>query len=146
MKQGNDWMSRGLCVGASSDLWFGVPNVDPHANTALNKQAYAVCERCPVSRPCYEMAAAEGEKHGIWGGVPFGGKSNRVYVTRRLTRMQELWASRGEDTRPAGKFTDADRWFDPDRRDAVVLAFTKPARPDLTVEDRRREAAAEAAS
>jgi hypothetical protein len=162
MTAADGWISRGLCVGAPADAWFGDGELSPDKNTALLKQGYNTCEQCPVSRPCYELAATTGEAHGIWGGVPFGGKSNRVYVRRRLTRMQEIWAARGEATAPLGKFTDADRrWFDPTQRDALILPMPA-ARPTLPraqrgrqprhtawkqqQDDRRRQAAAEAAS
>jgi hypothetical protein len=133
-----DWITRGLCVGAPADAWFGDGELSPDKNTALLKQGYNTCEQCPVSRPCYELAATTGEAHGIWGGVPFGGKSNRVYVRRRLTRMQEIWAARGEATHPVGKFTDADRWFDPTQRDALILPLTK-ARTTLPRAQRGRQ-------
>jgi WhiB family transcriptional regulator, redox-sensing transcriptional regulator len=57
------WMDDALCaqIGGASDLWF------PEKG-GYNKEAHAVCERCPVRAECLQYAIDEG-MHGVWGGT-----------------------------------------------------------------------------
>ena len=52
------------CLGANPDLFFP-PEGDDGA------EAKAICASCPVRSECYELACANGEKAGIWGGISF---------------------------------------------------------------------------
>ena len=53
------------CLGADPDLFFPPPGDD-------GAEAKAICASCPVRSECYELACANGEKAGIWGGINFG--------------------------------------------------------------------------
>ena len=50
------------------DIFF--PEAGHHAAEA-EAEAMALCAGCPVRAKCYDTAAANGERHGIWGGVDF---------------------------------------------------------------------------
>jgi hypothetical protein len=48
------------------DIFF--PEAGDHAAEAL---AMALCAGCPARAACRSAAEANGERHGIWGGVHF---------------------------------------------------------------------------
>ena len=51
------------CQDADPSLFFPGDGDD--------REAWAICARCPVRRQCYDRARANGEESGIWGGVNF---------------------------------------------------------------------------
>ena len=68
------WMRSGECLGADPDLFFperGEPT----------EPAKEMCARCPVRATCLEYALANGEMHGIWGGM--SERQRRVERRRR---------------------------------------------------------------
>ena len=60
------------CAGADPALFFPDPG-----DTETEAQAVAICAVCPVRAACYDRAAQNGERWGIWGG-------------RNLSRAAEL--------------------------------------------------------
>jgi hypothetical protein len=56
------------CLGTRPDLFFP-PEGDDGA------EAKAICASCPIRSECYDLACANGEKAGIWGGEDFGARS-----------------------------------------------------------------------
>ncbi len=57
------WQRQASCRGAGTDLWFPVA-----ADTV--EAARAVCEACPVRRPCLEYAITSSMAlEGIWAGT-----------------------------------------------------------------------------
>jgi WhiB family redox-sensing transcriptional regulator len=57
------WQRQASCRGAGTDLWFPVA-----AETV--EVARAVCEACPVRRPCLEYAITSSRVlEGIWAGT-----------------------------------------------------------------------------
>jgi WhiB family redox-sensing transcriptional regulator len=57
------WQRRAACRGAGTDLWFPLAG---HTSDV----AMAVCEKCPVRRPCLEYAIASSRVlQGIWAGT-----------------------------------------------------------------------------
>lgn len=67
----HDWMTDALCAQVDGDLWF--PDKGSDASPARR-----ICAQCPVAVQCAELAQANGERHGIWGGVS----------ARQLSRMR----------------------------------------------------------
>ena len=79
-----DWQDQALCQGRVS-LFFSERNSDNRSQDLLlaERQAKALCVRCPVRRECLEYAVGvkrvmngkaeirviEGEDYGIWGGT-----------------------------------------------------------------------------
>jgi hypothetical protein len=60
-----DWRDDALCATDDNpDRWFP----DPSDEYAI-RDAAAVCAGCPARQACAETAVANGEEHGIWGGV-----------------------------------------------------------------------------
>lgn len=59
----HDEEAQALCAQVGfGDLWFpekGGPT----------RQAKQVCAECPIRARCLEVALANGERYGIWGGV-----------------------------------------------------------------------------
>lgn len=96
-----DWLREALCAGAPTDLWFGEALIDePYGHTGngmrqRNAQAFTaaktICRQCPVSLQCYELACANGERHGVWGGVTFGKTTSRA---QDLRTMHAIWQER----------------------------------------------------
>lgn len=57
------WQTQALCHGLG-DLFF------PEKITVEGAaQAKTICARCPVQATCLEMAYANDERDGIWGGL-----------------------------------------------------------------------------
>ena len=56
------------CLGANPDLFFPSEGDD-------GAEAKAICASCPIRSECYDLACANGEKAGIWGGEDFAGRS-----------------------------------------------------------------------
>lgn len=56
------WHDQAACRGMGTTLFF--PSRGQITSTALR-----VCDRCPVRIECREWALANGERHGIWGGL-----------------------------------------------------------------------------
>jgi hypothetical protein len=52
------------CSDAGSHLWIS-------ENAADRAEAAKLCQGCPVQLDCWEVAAARGERFGVWGGVDF---------------------------------------------------------------------------
>lgn len=60
-----DWRADALCLGKHPDLWF--PPLDKAVGNAYVPIGKAVCERCPVWRPCLQDGLDE--YWGTWGGL-----------------------------------------------------------------------------
>jgi WhiB family redox-sensing transcriptional regulator len=56
------WQRRAACRGRGCDPWFATTREAEEA-------ARAVCEPCPVRRPCLSYALASPELVGIWAGT-----------------------------------------------------------------------------
>lgn len=63
-----DWMMWAACRNSYADAWYP-------AKGHSNEMAKRVCTGgenappCPVRRKCLAYALANGEQHGIWGGL-----------------------------------------------------------------------------
>lgn len=54
-------------------FYMDYDNWDEEDSVALQQDdADALCFGCPIIKQCYEFAVANGEQHGVWGGVLFG--------------------------------------------------------------------------
>ncbi len=69
-----DWRLR-ACRGQDPAIWY------PGESSIL--EAQRICHTCPVEATCLEVALANGEDHGIWGGVSEKGR-RRILRQRRL--------------------------------------------------------------
>jgi WhiB family redox-sensing transcriptional regulator len=74
------WMDRAACRGmvtsADEEIFFA-PELDElggnrgaarRLGTTRERQALAVCDRCPVQVECLAYAVATRQQHGVWGG------------------------------------------------------------------------------
>lgn len=60
------WQEDAECAGISAEFFF--PDEDnPVAGNY--KVARGICDSCPVAVQCLEYALANGERHGMWGGL-----------------------------------------------------------------------------
>ena len=71
------WQDHAACIGHPLDLFFPTRGEDA-------SHAKAICARCPVRDTCLEHALANGEHHGI-----FGGMSERERRRLRVQRRRE---------------------------------------------------------
>lgn len=57
------------------DIFFGPSEDlrDEHDSTRKRREAIcqAICEGCPIRRPCLWWAVTEKEEYGVWGGVAY---------------------------------------------------------------------------
>ena len=72
------WLSRANCQGVDPELFF------PERG-ASTREAKAVCRSCMVQSECLDLALANGEKFGIWGGA----SERERRELRRARRLDE---------------------------------------------------------
>jgi hypothetical protein len=60
------------CTGADPDLFFPLPGQSADA-------AKAICAGCRVREACLARALANGERHGVWGGVDLGAERGAAW-------------------------------------------------------------------
>src|SRR3954451_23001311 len=65
-RQDHEWTALAACVG-QLHLFFGPRAERPHARERRERQARALCDRCPVLAQCRQEARASRE-YGYWGG------------------------------------------------------------------------------
>lgn len=68
-----DWMFDASCRGMNNTWWFD------RANFSVAKE---ICKLCPVKEPCLDMALANDEEYGVWGGMA---KTERDEEAKRRT-------------------------------------------------------------
>jgi hypothetical protein len=59
------------CRTTALDLFFGQDGETAAEHRQRVPQAQAICFACPIRRRCLEIAEANGERWGVWGGVDF---------------------------------------------------------------------------
>jgi WhiB family redox-sensing transcriptional regulator len=64
-----DWGLRAACRDEDPSLFFSPDDEGARARGDREREARAVCRRCPVRGPCLEFAAEQGIWFGVWGGV-----------------------------------------------------------------------------
>lgn len=57
-----EWKAFGACRGLDPGVWY------PEAGES-SAAAKAICDTCPVEDVCLEMALANRERYGVWGGT-----------------------------------------------------------------------------
>ena len=77
-----DWTEFSNCIGVDPDLFF------PERG-ASTREAKEVCRNCIVASACLEFALANGEKHGIWGGMSER-ERRRIRSQRNAARQAAL--------------------------------------------------------
>lgn len=64
------WQSKAACRGPHTAVFFPPAHFERKDDKeAREAQAKAICNTCPVRRPCLEYALRIREPHGIWGGL-----------------------------------------------------------------------------
>jgi WhiB family redox-sensing transcriptional regulator len=69
----NEWERDAACRGYPEDLWFSELSAD-------TRRAVAICDTCPVRRPCLDDAMVRNEVWGVWGGTT---QADRAALRRR---------------------------------------------------------------
>lgn len=80
-KDGPRWWERAACRGTDPEMFFPPPCAAPP------RVAKRICAGCPVRAKCLEYALANGERHGIWGGLS---ANERAILKTRLTILARL--------------------------------------------------------
>ena len=73
----SDWRERAACRGCDPELWFPAT----HEDALL---PILVCGECPVKKQCADLAARNGERFGVWGGVWLGIGPDKTSRWRRI--------------------------------------------------------------
>lgn len=74
----SSWSLRAACRGQSVELFYSLDEADI-------ERALALCAGCPVREPCLEVATAEREQFGVWGGTT---EAQRRRAMRRERRQR----------------------------------------------------------
>ncbi|GAA4656506.1 WhiB family transcriptional regulator [Streptomyces buecherae] len=81
---GEEWWRRAACAYEDPELFFPVGAASART-LQQEREAKAVCARCPVVRACRDWAMATEQTHGIWGGT---GERERALALRDERRHQ----------------------------------------------------------
>ena len=64
------WQVRASCRGPQAAIFFPPSHFERKEDKeARERRAKAICQSCPVRKPCLEYALGIKEPHGIWGGL-----------------------------------------------------------------------------
>ena len=83
---------RAACRDADPDLFFGPGREWPKARAARVAKARAYCVACPIRLACLEVARANREAYGVWGGIDF--ETERDQCSTQATRPDVAASSR----------------------------------------------------
>ena len=64
-----DWQLHAACRGLDTSAFYHPENERGPSRIRRERQAKAVCSRCPVVEQCLEWALAAREPYGVWGGM-----------------------------------------------------------------------------
>lgn len=70
LEQAGDWIREAACVGAPPEWFFD----------QVHPTARELCAICPVRQDCLDLAIANDEQYGFWGGMT---THERVWEKRR---------------------------------------------------------------
>ena len=83
---------RAACRDADLALFFGPGREWPKARGVRVAKARAYCAACPIRLACLEVAQANRETYGVWGGVDF--ETERAQRSTQATRPDVAASSR----------------------------------------------------
>lgn len=64
------WQVRASCRGPQAAIFFPPSHFERKEDKeARERRAKAICQSCPVRKPCLDYALGIREPHGIWGGL-----------------------------------------------------------------------------
>lgn len=64
------WQVRASCRGPQAAIFFPPSHFERKEDKeARERRAKAICQSCPVRKPCLDYALTIKEPHGIWGGL-----------------------------------------------------------------------------
>lgn len=60
---------------------YGFETEEGHGTKRLltEDECEALCAGCPLLKQCYDFAVANEEEHGIWGGIDFSVKPDKLF-------------------------------------------------------------------
>lgn len=80
-RDNGNWQEHAACIGLPTEFFY------PDRSAVITAGARKVCEACPVQDACLEHALAQGEWHGVWGGLS-PDQRRALLRTRRETRRR----------------------------------------------------------
>ena len=64
------WQRQAKCKGALAEAFYPPVRIESNDEREYREaRAKKICASCPVSEQCLVHALANGEAHGIWGGM-----------------------------------------------------------------------------
>jgi WhiB family transcriptional regulator, redox-sensing transcriptional regulator len=79
------WREAAACLGMDPAVF----HPEPHDRDAV-ASAKAVCAACPVRAVCLEIALAERERYGVWGGLDEG-ERRRIRLADQVLHRSCRW-------------------------------------------------------
>lgn len=83
-----EWQARARCQDDPA-IFFGPDDETGRAREARERNAKAVCARCPVRLRCLLWALGENIRHGVFGGTGEAERANLREAEMRRQRMAE---------------------------------------------------------
>lgn len=81
---------RMACKGVDVNLFY--PEEVGYLAASMKAEAINICNGCPVRERCHEIAEANYERHGVWGGVD---RSRFSYRYDDHTGVVHVWVRDG---------------------------------------------------
>lgn len=67
-----DWQNSASCRGMDSSVFFSPYDERGSQRRQREQRAQAICQNCPVRRPCAAFALRTDQSYGVWGGLTEG--------------------------------------------------------------------------
>ncbi len=66
----DQWEVKAACRGPQAAVFFPPSHLERRdERLARERAAKAICDHCPVRRPCLDESLRIREPHGVWGGL-----------------------------------------------------------------------------
>lgn len=78
------WRENAICRGVDPSVFFPAPAGDDNPEPELAARGKAICEACPVRRPCLVFAFETRDFDGILGGTTGHERKRMLKSGRRV--------------------------------------------------------------
>ena len=78
-----NWQDEAACRGPLAPAFYPPSHNERRTDRAAREaRAKSICAGCHVRRACLDHALAEGERHGVWGGLSETERRDLVLLRR----------------------------------------------------------------
>lgn len=93
------WAARGLCLVENPEVMYG--------ESSAQREARAICRRCPVVIECLAEALDEEPQLGVWGGTTERERRRLKRMYPQIESWKDFFRERADDLGGTGRPTPA---------------------------------------